>query len=81
MILELARRLWLGWGAFTRGLFRAQNALAMTLAWVIAIAPAGVILRLLGRDLLDAGPSAPRTSHWRARADGPLDMKRASRMY
>lgn len=81
MVLEVARRMWLGWGALTRGLFRAQNALAMTLAWVLAIAPAGIVLRLLGRDLLDMNPSAPRTSHWRPRSDGPMDMKRAGRMF
>ncbi len=81
MVLEGARRLWLGWGAFTRGLFRAQNAVAMTLAWVLAIAPAGIVLRLLRRDLLDMNDAAARDSHWRARTDGALDMKRASRMY
>jgi hypothetical protein len=82
VILEGLRRAWLGWGAFTRGLLRAQNALAMTLAWIIAIAPAALAFRILGRDLLDRGPPPPgRTDHWHPRSDGPMDMKRASRMF
>ncbi len=81
-MLELLRRAWIAWGAFTRGLLRAQNAVAMTLAWVIAIAPAALAFRALGRDLLDRGPPRPdRTDHWHARNDGPMDMKRAGRMF
>jgi hypothetical protein len=54
----------------------------MTLAWVLAIAPAALAFRILGRDLLDRGPPAPgRTDHWHPRSDGPMDMKRASRMF
>ena len=81
-MLELLRRAWLGWGAFTRGLLRAQNALAMTLAWLLAIAPAALAFRIMGRDLLDRGPPPQgRADHWHARNDGPMDMKRASRMF
>jgi len=81
MLLEVLRRSWIAWGAFTRGLLRAQNAVAMGLAWCIAIAPAGLVLKLTRRDLLDRGPAPDRPSHWTPRSDGPMDMKRASRMF
>ncbi len=81
-MLEFFKRLWIGWNGVARGILVAQNWVAMTVAWIVGIAPVALAMRVLGVDLLDrrALPEKP-ASHWRARTDGPLDMKRAQRMF
>lgn len=81
-MLEIFKRLWIGWNGVARGILVAQNWGAMTFAWIVGIAPVALAMRVLGVDILDrrALPEKP-ASHWHARTDGPLDMKRAQRMF
>ena len=47
---------------------------ALVLLFVVVIAPAGIILRLLGKDPLSLKRSPAATSYWRpARQESPLD--------
>ncbi len=81
-MLEGFKRLWIGWNRVARGILTAQNWVAMTFAWIVGIGPVAIVLRVLGTDLLDRQTlSEKRASHWRSRTDGPLDMKRAQRMF
>jgi hypothetical protein len=81
-MLEFFKRLWIGWNGVARGILTAQNWVAMTFAWIVGLAPVALAMRVAGVDLLDRRPlSEKRASHWRARTDGPLDMKRAQRMF
>ena len=81
-MLEIFKRLWIGWNRVARGILVAQNWVAMSIAWLVGLAPVALVVRVGGVDLLDRRPlTAPRESHWHARDDGPLDMKRAQRMF
>jgi hypothetical protein len=53
---------------------QAVARLALALLFVLVMAPAGIILRLLGKDPLSLKRSPGATSYWRpARQEGPLD--------
>jgi hypothetical protein len=81
-VLELAKRLWIGWTALARRVLVAQNAAAMGVAWVLGVAPTAILLRIVGHDPLDRRPPrADDTTHWTPRTDGPLTMERARRPF
>jgi hypothetical protein len=81
-MLELFKRMWVGWNGFARRLISAQNTGIMTLAYLMGIGPVAIAMRLTGRKLLDhrpADPSAP--SYWLGRDGRPMTMEQATRRY
>lgn len=81
-MLELLRRLWIGWNAALRGFLTAQSRLLMSITWIVGVAPVALWLRLTGRRLLDRAPADPKAATYGLRRDPrPLDMERASRMF
>lgn len=81
-MLELFRRMWLGWNVAVRRIVGAQSAVLMAVTWAVGLAPVAVFMRLSGRRMLDRAPADPAaTTHRVARDAAPLDMDRASRMF
>lgn len=81
-MLELLRRLWIGWNAALRGFLTAQSRFLMAVTWIAGVAPVSIVLRLVGRRFLDRAPADRNASSYRVtRTTAPLDMKRASRMF
>lgn len=82
MMIELFRRMWVGWQGVARGILAAQNVVLMGIAYWIGIGPVAVALRLTGRRLLDHAPADPAAaSHWQPRSGVPITMKDASRPF
>lgn len=81
-MLELFRRMWIGWNVAVRRIVGAQSAVLMTVTWVVGLAPVAVYMRLRGQRMLDRAPAdlAAKT-HGVARDPAPLDMDRANRMF
>lgn len=81
-MLELFRRMWVGWQGFARGILAAQNYALLGAAYFLALGPAALGFRLLGRQLLDRAPADPgATSYWTPRDGKPLTMDRAARPF
>lgn len=81
-MLELFKRMWIGWNVAVRGIFVVQNALLMGVAYFAGVGPVALGLRLLRRDLLDRGPAVSgAATHWHRRDGRPMDMDRASRQF
>lgn len=81
-MLELLRRLWIGWNAALRGFLTAQSRLLMTVTWIVGVAPVALVLKAMGKRQLDRAAADPNAATYGLRrADGPMDMKRASRMF
>lgn len=81
-MLELFRRMWLGWQAFAHGLMRSQNFVLMGIAYVIGLGPVALGARLTGRAFLDRAPADPAAStYWHARRPTPMTMDEASRPF
>lgn len=81
-MLELFKRLWLGWNLGIRAVMRLQSRVIMTLAWVLAIGPTALVFRLMGKTLLDRGPADPAAkTFWLTRPGGEASMKDAARPF
>lgn len=81
-MLELFRRMWMGWQAFARALIRNQNVVLMGIAYVVALGPVALVSRLVGRKFLDRAPADPRaTTYWHPRRPSPMTMDEASRPF
>lgn len=81
-VLESFKRMWVAWGGFARGLLIAQNWVLMSFAYVFAIGPVALAMRLGGRRMIDRAPPEPgASSYWRPRSGKPMSMDEASRMF
>lgn len=81
-MLELFKRLWVGWNErVVRNILRVQNAVLMTLVFVVALAPVALLLKGMRRPMLDRGPAPKVQSFWHPREGRPMTMKEASRQY
>ncbi|MDP2314575.1 MAG: hypothetical protein Q8P41_16855 [Pseudomonadota bacterium] len=81
-MLELFRRLWIGWNVAVRGIVGAQSAVLMFVTWVVGLAPVALVMRARGKRMLDRAPAdKDAATHRVTRDPTPLDMERASRMF
>ncbi len=81
-VLERFKRMWLGWQGVAAGILWFQNALLMTVAYVVGVGPVAVGFRLLRRPLLDRAPAVPGAkSHWVSRSGKPMTMDEAARQF
>ena len=82
MVLEIFKRMWAGWNAAVRRIFRVQNALLMGVAYFVGIGPVAIVMRLTGRSMLDRAPADPKaTTYWVPRDGKPMTMEEAGRRY
>ncbi|MES2639898.1 MAG: hypothetical protein V4850_10465 [Myxococcota bacterium] len=81
-MLEVFRRLWIGWNVAVRRIVGAQSAVLMGFTWLVGLAPVAIVLRLQGKRLLDRAATDPAAvSHRVVRDPAPMDMAKASRMF
>jgi hypothetical protein len=75
-----------------RPVYRVWMAFARVLAWVntrvllgvffyLALTPMGVLLRLMGKDLLDERIDRKSATYWVKRPPAPFDSKRYERLF
>jgi hypothetical protein len=81
MLLRFMKRLWYAEQSAIHGLIGFQNKLLMTIVYLIAIFPVAVILKLMGKRLIDAPLERGKESYWEPCDDGPLTIDRAKRMF
>jgi hypothetical protein len=81
-MLELFKRMWVGWNAGVRRVMGVQSAVLMGVAYFVGMGPVAIALRLTGRDLLDRGPAAKDArTYWKPRDGRPIDMDKAARQF
>lgn len=81
-MLELFKVMWIGWGAFARGIIKVQNAVLMGVAYIVGIGPVSLYFRLVGRSMLDRGPADSRAaSFWVKRSGKAMTMEEAGRQF
>jgi saxitoxin biosynthesis operon SxtJ-like protein len=79
------------WPAGLKGVYKVWLSLAivlgffvsrilLTLLFYLVVTPIGLLMRLLGKDLLDQ-KMGDRDSYWHLRGDEPYDPKRSEKMY
>lgn len=81
-MLRLMTTLWRAWKNFAHGLIRAQNTIIMGTAYILAMGPISVFIKLNRKLRLDRDPADPaaRTFGQPARVP-PSDVRRAQRPY
>lgn len=81
MLLIFMKRLWYAEQRGIHGIIGLQNKLLMTIVYLIAIFPVAVILKLMGKRLIDAPLERGKDSYWEPCDDGSLTIDRAKRMF
>jgi hypothetical protein len=80
MILRLMKTIWRRWKGVAHAIIHAQNWFLMAVAYVVAVSPVAVILRLYHRDLTDRGLGDEEAgSYWLEVSMGQEDIRRAQR--
>lgn len=81
-MLELFRRMWVGWQGVAKGILAAQNFFLMAVAYFVGVGPVAVGMRLAGRKMLDTEPADPQApTYWLPRDGAPITMDRAARPF
>ncbi len=81
-MLELFKVMWIGWGAFARGIITVQNAVLMAVAYVVGLGPVSLYFKATGQPILDRAPADPKAaSHWVKRSGKPMTMEEAGRQF
>jgi len=80
MLLIFMKRLWYAEQRGIHALIRFQNKFLMSIVYLIAIFPVAVILKLMGRRLIDAPLVRGKASYWEPCNQGSLTIDRAKRM-
>lgn len=71
-VLRIPNRLWFKLGLLLGAI---MAPIVMALVYVTTFVPMGLILRLLGKDLLNMKLEPDQTSYWIERTDDPQSMK------
>lgn len=73
--------LWRGWKSIAHGIIKGQNWLLMAIAYVVALGPVSIYIKLSKRKL-DRGPADPTASTYGLPvAQQPMDVRRAQRQF
>ena len=78
VVLRPVRTAWMA-VAFTLGF--VMTRVLLTLAFVLAVTPTALVLRLLGKDLLHRHPDPDAASYWLPRDDGRPDRESLERYF
>jgi hypothetical protein len=65
-----------GWMTVAKGISWAINHLILTIAYFLVFTPAGLIMRLLGKDPMQRRFKTKDTSYWHIRKEEPFDKNR-----
>jgi hypothetical protein len=66
------------WTAGFEGIGAVWTAVLLAIVYVLSVGPIGVVMHLMGKDLLDRRLT-PEPSFWRAHEPNPLGPERAAR--
>jgi Saxitoxin biosynthesis operon protein SxtJ len=84
-LVELAFRRWgrgseayRAWTRFFEGIGKVWTAVILSLVYLLSVGPVGLVMRLLGRDLLDRTLAA-EPSFWRAHEPNPMGPAASAR--
>lgn len=81
-MLGLMTTLWRGWKRFAHGLIKGQNWLLMAVAYVFALGPVSIFIKLDKRRRLDRGPADPAATTYQVPVQHvPMDVRRAQRPF
>jgi len=81
-MLELFKRMWLGWQGVAAGILFLQNGLLMSVAYFLGVGPVAIVFRLMGRTMIDRAPAQPgAATYWQPRSGKPQTMEEASRQF
>ena len=69
---------YVAWTRFFEGIGKVWTAVILSFVYVLSVGPVGLVMRLLGRDLLDR-KLLPEPSFWRAHEPNPLGPSAAVR--
>jgi hypothetical protein len=69
-----------GWMWFAQKLNWLTTRLLLTVFWLVAFVPTGLILRLFRVDFFDRKWNPSAASYWRPRPDLPYDRSRTERL-
>ena len=69
---------YVAWTRFFEGIGKVWTAVILSVVYVLSVGPVGLVMRLLGRDLLDRKIEAEPT-FWRAHEPNPLGPAAAAR--
>jgi len=70
-----------GWMAAAKAISWAMNNLILGIAFFIVFTPAGLIMRLLGKDPMRRRFSADAVSYWQIRKEEPFDKERYEKRF
>lgn len=74
--------LWRSWKRFAHGIIRAQNLILMSIAYIVAMGPVSILIKLDRNRRLDRGPADPEAKTYGLPAKvPPSDVRRAQRPY
>ena len=68
------------WMKFARALGKANAFVLLTLVYVVVIGPAAIVLKILGRDLLDR-KAEPGSTHWYQKEQEETTLERSERQF
>lgn len=81
-MLELFKRMWLGWQGVAAGIITTQNAVLMSVAYFVGLGPVAIVQRIAGHRNLDRAPAKPGApTYWLPRSGKPQSMDEASRQF
>ncbi len=81
-MLELFKRMWLGWQGVAGGIITTQNAVLMSMAYFVGLGPVAIVQRIGGHQNLDRAPAKPgAATYWLPRSGKPQSMDEASRQF
>lgn len=71
--------LWRGWKRLAHGIITAQNTILLGIAFVFGIGPTAIVLKLMGRSMIDREPVGEDTadSFWIPLESTKADMQKA----
>lgn len=75
------RPIYIGWMKFAFALAWVNTRILLGLFFYIVITPVGLVLRLLGKDLLGEKIDRSEQSYWTRREQVPFDPKRYERLF
>ena len=76
IITPLMLPVYKGWMTIAEGISWAVNHLILTIAYFLVFTPAGLLMRLLGKDPMQRRFGTKDASYWHIRAEEPFDKKR-----
>jgi hypothetical protein len=68
------------WMRFAKALGKANALLLLTIVYVVLIGPAALVLKLLGKDLLNRKAGVGPT-YWNAKTQEPLSLERSKQQF